>query len=150
MWILNFLPTWIVYAITAAGAAGLVVSFFTGLFTRFFPTLVLIKFPLQIISTIVLAFGLYLWGGKANQEMWEARVREMQDKVKIAEQKAKEANSKIEYKYVDKVKVVKEVQTVVQEKIKEVATKIDSECTVAPEALDLLNAAAKNKKPGEK
>lgn len=108
MWILNFLPTWIIYAITVAGAVGLVVSFFTGIFTRFFPTLTLIKFPLQIISTLVVSFGLYLWGGKANQEMWEAKVREMEEKVKIAEEKSQKFNAELETKVVEKTKIVRE------------------------------------------
>ena len=80
--------------------------------------------------------------------MWEARVKEMQDKVAIAEQKSKEVNTKIQYKYLDKIKVVQEVQIVVQEKIKEVAVRIDSECKVTNEAVDILNMAAKNSKAG--
>lgn len=148
MWILNFLPTWIAYVIALAGATGLVVSFFAGFFSRFIPQLALIKFPLQLISVVTLTFGVYLWGGIANQEMWEARVNEMKEKVAIAEKKSKETNTKIEYKYIDKIKVVQDVQVVVQERIKEVATKIDAECKIAPEAVDILNAAAKNIKPG--
>lgn len=149
MWILNFLPTWIAYAIALAGAVGLVVSIFTGFLSRFIPSLLLIKFPLQIISIVVLVFGVYLWGGIANQEMWEARVNEMKKKVAIAEQKAKETNAKIEYKYVDRVKVIQDVQVRVQERLKEVATQIDNECKVNPEVVLLLNSAAKNTRPGE-
>lgn len=150
MWILNFLPTWIAYVVALAGAIGLVVSIFTGFFTRFFPQLHLIKFPLQVISTAVLVFGVYLVGGVANQEMWEARVKEMQAKVELAEEKARNANSKIEYKFLDKVKVVNDVQVVVQERIKEVATVIDSQCKLTPEAVELINAAALNKMPVKK
>lgn len=150
MWILNFLPTWIAYVVALAGAIGLVVSIFTGFFTRFFPQLHLIKFPLQVISTVVLVFGVYLVGGVANQEMWEARVKEMQAKVELAEEKARNANSKIEYKFLDKVKVVNDVQVVVQERIKEVATVIDSQCKLTPEAVELINAAALNKMPVKK
>ena len=147
MWILNFLPTWIAYVIAAIGAAGLVVSIFTGFLSRFFPQLLIIKLPLQIISVLVLVFGVYLSGGIANQEMWEARVKEMEKKVEIAEQKAKETNAKIEYKFIDRVKTVKEVQVVIQEKIKEVEKVIDAKCEVAPEAIELLNMAAKNTLP---
>lgn len=147
MWILNFLPTWIAYAITAIGVAGLVISFFTGLFTRFFPTLHAVKFPLQILSTAIALFGVYLWGGISNQEMWEGRVKAMEEKVAVAEEKAKTANSKIEYKYIDRVKVVKDVQIVVKEKIVEVEKIIDGKCEIAPEAVEILNMAAKNPLP---
>ena len=144
MWVLNFLPSWIHQAFVLIGFVGIIVSLFASFFSRFLPTLLLIKLPLQIISTGFLVFGVYLWGGIANQEMWEAKVKEMQDKVAIAEQKSKEVNTKIQYKYIDKIKVVQEVQIVVQEKIKEVAVRIDSECKVTDEAVDILNTAAKN------
>ena len=148
MWVLNFLPSWIHQAFVLIGFVGIIVSLFASFFSRFLPTLLLIKLPLQIISIGFLVFGVYLWGGIANQEMWEARVKEMQDKVAIAEQKSKEVNTKIQYKYLDKIKVVQEVQIVVQEKIKEVAVRIDSECKVTNEAVDILNMAAKNSKAG--
>lgn len=148
MWILNFLPTWIAYIITLIGATGLLVSFFTGYFTRFFPQLLSFKIPLQIISVGILLFGVYLSGSLSNQEMWEARVKDMEEKVNIAEGKAKETNTKIEYKFMEKVKVVKDVQVVLQEKIKEVEKVIDAKCEVPPQAIELLNAAAKNSLPG--
>jgi len=90
MWILNFLPTWIAYAIALIGAIGLVVSIFAGIFSRFLPSLLLIKLPLQLISIAALVFGVYLIGGVSNQEMWEARVKEMEQKVAVAEEKAKQ------------------------------------------------------------
>ena len=148
MWVLNFLPPWIHQAFVLIGFVGIIVSLFASFFSRFLPTLLLIKLPLQIISIGFLVFGVYLWGGIANQEMWEARVKEMQEKVAIAEQKSKEVNTKIQYKYLDKIKVVQEVQIVVQEKIKEVAVRIDSECKITNEAVDILNMAAKNSKAG--
>lgn len=147
MWILNFLPTWIAYVIAAIGAAGLVGSIFAGFLSRLFPQLLVIKIPLQIVSVLVLVFGVYLSGGIANQEMWEARVKEMEKKVEIAEQKAKETNAKIEYKFIDRIKTVKEVQVVVQEKIKEVEKIIDAKCEVPVEAVEILNMAAKNTIP---
>ena len=45
-------------------------------------------------------------------------------------------------KYKDKIVKVKEVQTVIQEKIKVVKDKIDAQCVVPPEAVKLLNDAA--------
>lgn len=148
MWILNFLPAWFAYILTLIGAAGLVVSFFTGYFTRFFPQLLTFKIPLQILSVGILLFGVYLSGSLANQEMWEARVKDMEEKVNIAERKAKEVNTIVEYKFIEKVKVVNDVQVVVQEKIKEVEKIIDAKCEVPPEAIELLNTAAKNSLPG--
>lgn len=108
MWILNFLPTWIVYLITAVGALGLLLSYFTSFFAKFFPQLIPIKLPLRIISTLVLILGIYLWGGKDNQEMWEAKVKEMEEKVKIAEEKSQKINTELETKVVEKTKIIRE------------------------------------------
>ena len=66
------------------------------------------------------------------------------------EEKSKLINEQIKTVYVDRVKTVKETEYVIQEKIKEVATVIDSKCELTPEAVSLINAAAKNIKPGEK
>lgn len=145
MWILNFLPFWIFHLIVLTGVIGLVVSTTIG----FLPFISRYKVPLQLLSLLFLLFGLYMEGAISNQQEWEARVKEMQHKVELAEEKAKSANSKIEYKFLDKVKVVRDVQVVVQERIKEVATLIDAQCKMTPEAIDLINAAAKNVKPGE-
>ena len=71
------------------------------------------------------------------------KVEEAQAQVKIAEQKAAETSAKIEYKFIDKVKVVKDVQVIIQEKIVEKEKIIDSGCKVAPEALSILNEASK-------
>lgn len=146
MWVLNFLPFWIFHLIVLLGAVGLIVATTLGMI----PWVSRYKLPLQIGSIAILIFGIYMEGGISNQEMWEARVKEMEHKVEIAEEKAKSANGKIEYKFIDKVKVVHDVQVVVQEKLKEVATIIDSQCKMTPEAIDLINAAAKNIAPGEK
>lgn len=143
MWILNFLPFWFFHLITLAGVIGLVVGFALG----FIPFINKYKLPIQIFSILLLVAGIYMEGAISNEEKWQALVKEMEAKVALAEEKANNANSKIEYKFVDKVKVVKDVQVVVQEKIKEVSKVIDSKCELTPEAVSLINAAAKNSVP---
>ena len=146
MWILNFLPFWFFHLITLLAVIGLLVGFVLGMI----PIINKYKLPIQAVSILLLAFGLYMEGAISNEEKWQALVKEMEAKVALADEKSKNATGKIEYKFVDKVKVVKDVQVVVQEKIKEVATVIDSKCELTPEAVSLINAAAKNIKPGEK
>ena len=146
MWILNFLPFWFFHLITLVGVIGLFVGFVLGMI----PIISKYKLPIQILSIAFLVVGIYMEGAMSNEEKWQALVKEMEAKVALADEKSKNATGKIEYKFVDKVKVVKDVQVVVQEKIKEVATVIDSKCELTPEAVSLINAAAKNIKPGEK
>jgi hypothetical protein len=104
--------------------------------------------PLQIISLILLIGGVYFKGGVGVEMEWRARVASLEAKVAIAEQQAKDANGKIVEKIVERVKVVKDTQVVIQEKLKTVEVKIDSQCKVVPEAITILNEAAAN--PGVK
>ena len=69
-----------------------------------------------------------------------------EQQVKEAEAKSAVVNEKIITVYKDKIKVLHDVQVVYQERIKEVEKKIDAECKVAPEAIDILNDAAKGAK----
>lgn len=139
MWILNFLPFWVFHLITLLGVTGLVVGFALGMI----PFISKYKLPIQLVSILLLVSGIYMEGAISNEEKWQALVKEMEAKVALAEEKSKNANSKIEYKFIDKVKVVKDTQVVVQEKIKEVAKVIDSKCELTPEAVSAINAAAK-------
>jgi hypothetical protein len=82
-------------------------------------------------------------GAISNEEKWQALVKEMEAKVALAEEKSKNANSKIEYKFLDKVKLVEKTQVVIQEKLKEVEKVIDAKCEIDPSVISILNEAAK-------
>lgn len=148
LWVLTLMPDtfiiWFVNILLLLGVAGLVVSFFV----KFIPIVNTYKLPLQIGSVLVLLCGIYFKGGLDTEQKWRDRVTEAEAKVAIAEEKSKETNTIIKTKIVEKVKYVKDVQVVIQEKIIEKEKIIDAECKVAPEAVDLLNEAAKN--PGAK
>lgn len=143
MWILTFLPSaflaFSVNVILLIGVVGVIVS----VFLKYFPTLIVYRIPFQIVSVLILVLGVYLNGVYNTEMYWREKVSEAEAKVKVAERKASETSAKIEYKFVDKVKVVKDVQVIIQEKIIEKEKLIDSGCKVAPEALGILNEAAK-------
>lgn len=147
MWILAFLPSaflaFIVNAILLLGIVGVVVSSLFKYVIKYVPALVPHRMLLQVVSVLVLALGVYLKGSYNTEMYWRAKVEEAEAKVKIAEEKAAAASAQIEYKFIDKVKVVKDVQVVIQEKIVEKEKLIDSGCKVAPEALGILNESAK-------
>ena len=79
---------------------------------------------------------------------YREKIDEMKAKIEASEQKSKETNTVVVTKFKDRIQTVHDTQVVVQEKIKEVEKKIDSECTVTPEAISILNEAAKW--PGDK
>jgi len=105
MWLLNFLPNWIFHALLLIGVLGYASTFFL----RFLPAFVyMYKLPIQLVSFAVVAGSLFMIGAISEREAWEARVKEMEEKVRIAEQKAQQENERIEVKVVEKTKVIKE------------------------------------------
>lgn len=144
MFLLNFLPDafllFIINTILVVGLIGALSSYFI----RFIPPLIPYSEAVKIAGIILLVLGVYLKGGYSVEVEWRERVKEVEAKVAVVEQKSQEANVVVQKVYVDKIKLVKDTKIVVQEKIVEVEKIIDAECKIAPEALDILNQAAKN------
>jgi hypothetical protein len=153
MFLLNFIPDafllWVVNAILIAGIIGTVVAFFFGFFVRYLPWIIPYRMLLQVVGLVLLIAGVYFKGGVGVEMEWRARVAEMEAKVAEAEAKSKVVNEVIVEKIVEKIRVVKEKELVIQEKIVNVAVTIDSQCKVSPEAIEILNSAAK-KSEGKK
>ena len=145
MWLLHLLPTslilWIVNIAMIAGAIGILASFFI----KFIPFINIYRTPIQIVSIIVFCTGIYWYGGYTTEMIWRDQVAKMEEKVAESEAKSKKVNKVIQKVYVDRVKVVKQDVVVVQEKIREISNTIDKDCKITPEAVDLLNQAARRK-----
>jgi len=146
MWMLSFLPdaflVWIINIVLLAGIVGTTVSILFKFAIRWIPWIIPYRTLLQVISIALLLAGVYFKGGLAIEQEWRARVKDLEAKVAIAEEQSKTANTKIEKVYIDRVKVVKDTQVVIQEKLKTVEVKIDAQCKVVPEAINILNDAA--------
>jgi apolipoprotein N-acyltransferase len=143
MWMLSFVPDallhLVVVGILIVGLGIYTVSFFT----RFIPPLIPYSGITRIIGTVLIICGIYFYGSYSTEMSWRNRVSELEAKVKVSEEKSKTANAQIQTVYKDKVKIVKETQVVIQERIKEVEKRIDTQCVVDPEVINILNAAAK-------
>ena len=151
---LAFVPdAFLVYIVNAILIAGAIGTFFTFFIlhkvVRWLPALAPYHLILQIISIVMLVAGVYLKGGYGVEMEWREKLRIAEERARAAEAQAKVVNEKIVTVYKDRVKVVTETKIVIQEKLKEVEKIIDANCEVVPEAVDLHNAAAKNRKPGE-
>ena len=151
MWMLSFVPDsfllYIVNAILIAGAIGTFLTFFIlHRVVRWFPAIAPYHLILQIISIVLLIGGVYLKGGYGVEMEWREKLRVAEERARAAEEQAKVVNEVVVTKYKDRVKTVKEQVVVYQDKIKEVEKIINQECKVAPEVVDIHNAAAKNKK----
>jgi uncharacterized membrane protein YeaQ/YmgE (transglycosylase-associated protein family) len=150
---LSFVPDslliWIVNTILIIGAIGSFLSFFVlHKILNKIPALAPYYLLIQVVSAVLLVAGIYFKGGYDVEASWRDKVRVAQEKAALAEAQAKEANTKLDAEVKKKQKVVKENTIVYRDRIREVEKIIDKECKVAPEAIDIHNAAAKNKSLG--
>jgi len=143
MWMMHLLPDsfliLIIHALLVTGLIGMVIGF-VGSKLPFVGTYATI---IKIVSIILFCIGLYWKGGYSVEEDWRQRVAEMEEKVKIAEEKSKETNVIIETKYKDRVKKITETRNVIVEKIKINEKIIDTKCELDPAVISILNEAAK-------
>ena len=143
MWIIDWLPTFVLHLIALAGLAGVVVSFLLG---ALIPAQY--KLAAQVVSVAVLAFGLFLEGGLSNEDKWQLKVKEMQAQIAQTEKAGAEASVKIVTKYVDRVQIVKEKGDAIVQKIPEYISKeSDAKCTIPNGFVVLHDAAAKGEVP---
>ncbi len=146
MWILHLLPESLIlffaYCLLGIGATGLLVSWFI----TFIPFINIYRTWIQIASILLLSAGIYWYGGYSVEMMWRNEVAKLEEKVRESEAKSAVVNKEIEIVYRDRVKIVKQDVVVIQEKIREVEKVVDKGCVVAPEAISILNEAAKPKR----
>ena len=140
MWILKFLPNWIFYSIFLVGLIGFAATYLLKYIPL--PALFVYRRSIQIVSVAAIVFGTFMSGAIYDNEEWEARVRELEAKMKVAEQQSVEANDKITDK-IDKEKIkIVEKQVVVKEYIDREVTKYDTLCVVPKEFVEVVNKAA--------
>lgn len=153
MWMLSFIPdSFLIYIVNLILITGAVGTFFTFFIlhrvVRWLPAIAPYHLLLQIVSIVLLVGGVYLRGGYGVEMEWREKVRIAEEKARIAEEQAKELNIKLDAEVKKKQKVIKENTVIYRDRIKEVEKVIDAKCEVAPEAIDIHNAAAKNKPVG--
>lgn len=152
MWVLSVLPEAIIHTIFGIGVLGVIAGFVLG----FIPFVKAYKLAIQVISILLLVFGVYLEGGLADYKEWELKVKDMEAKVAKAEAEGANKNVEIQEKIVEKTKIVKEkgrdiIKYVDKEVIKkEEVVKYIEHCPVPKEIIDLHNQAAELNKGATK
>ena len=143
MWMLSFVPDSLlqtaIYVILVTGIGAYFVSFLT----NFIPPVKPYAGLIRIVGTVMMVAGVYFYGGYSTEMSWRNKVSELEQKVAESEKQSADANTKIQKVIVDRVKVVKEQQIQIQERIVEKEKIIDAECKVPQEAIDILNFASK-------
>ena len=145
-WVISLIPDWFLELLVHASLVAGVALTLVGNFADKFPFIGSYAKLAKLLGPVFLVVGIFFEGALLNEMRWRAQVESLKEKVKIAEARSSEANVQIKTVIKEKVKVVKEVQIVVQERIKEVEKRIDAKCEIDPEAISILNQAAGGKK----
>ena len=144
-WMLSLIPdslfVWITYILFGIGG----MLYTASKLVVWIPMIGQYKLPAELVGVVLLVVGSYLFGSYGTEMMWRDRVKELEAKVKIAEEKSQQVNTVIETKVVTKIKVVKENVYVNREIIKEVAGKqLDASCSLPKSTISLHDSASRN------
>lgn len=144
MWILSFLPDWVFHAVVIAGFLAVIL----GTFLKSTPIINKYALLLKIVGYVVLALGIFLEGGIHTERIWQARVKEVEAKLAIAEQQSKEENVKIVNKVVTKTQIIRtrgnDIVKYVDREIIKYDTKFapGGQCEIPKEFIKAINDAA--------
>jgi hypothetical protein len=139
MWLLNWLPDWIFYAIGLIGLVGLFATYLLKFIP--IPAIYMYKTPIQLVSVLLIGFATYMSGGIANEEKWNARVKEVEAKVAAAEVESVKQNVKIVEKVVKKTEYITRKGNDVIQYVDREIVKYDSSCVIPKEFVKAHNDA---------
>ena len=144
-WMFSLLPDSIFVMLTYVIFAAGLLLYIASKLVKWIPIMMQYRMPAELVGVLCLCVGAYFFGWRGNEENWLARVKELEEKVAIAESKSREVNTVIETKIVTKIKVVKETVYANKEIIREVAgTQLDSQCTLPRSSVVLHDSASRN------
>jgi len=148
IWMINLIPDIFWTLVLWAGVLSVIASYLLGKI----PFVSQYKIPLRVGGVVAVLIGVYFYGVIANEAKWQARIKELEEKVAIAEAKSADTNTVIKTEVVEKVKVVKEraktqIEFVDREVVKnnEVIKYVEN-CPVPKIIIDQINEAAKGVK----
>ena len=139
-WLVSFLPEWIFHIVIFLGIGSLVAS----AILKRLPTLHTYSFIAYFAGLVLIVGGVWFEGGISEKTKWEEKVKELENKVQVAETKSHEVNTVIETKIVERVKIVKDTKNANKETAKLIANQLDSKCVVPESTVVLINSASQN------
>lgn len=138
MWLLSFLPDFVWHLITILGAFAVVAA----AVLKKLPFVSQYKIALQYGGVAALLLGVYFQGAISNEEKWQARVKELEAKIVVAEEKSKEKTVKIVNKTVVKREYYRERGNDIVKYVDREIVKYDNTCPVPKEVVKAHNDAA--------
>jgi hypothetical protein len=157
-WMLGFLPSWFWTTVLLFSIIGLLLAW---LFTKLPYSL-----PVKVFSILGIVLSVWALGAAANEEKWQARIKELETQLAAAQAASTGVTKEVEVKVVEKTKFIKgksqeiikyidrwntkEVVVEGPERIKrEEIIKYIEMCPVPKEIIDAHNAAAEMNKAAE-
>lgn len=142
MWIIDFLPNFIIHLILLAGILGMLVSFVIANN----PFLIAYKTVIQLVSILAIIFGIYFEGGIANEDKWQSRVNELEVKLAKVEADSAKENELRSASLAKKEKVLDKRQSELNQYVNSQIVKYNNQCIIPTEFIQTLNRAAENAK----
>jgi hypothetical protein len=139
-WILSLLPDWFWHT----ALIGSVVAILASWVLKAIPFVKTYGLPIRIIGVLVLLISVWYEGAMSNEQKWQNEIKDLKEKLEVAENRSKEENIKIEEKIVTKTKVIKERG---EEIIKYIdrnneIIKYVEQCPLPKEIIEIHNSAA--------
>lgn len=150
-WMLSLLPNWFWTLVLVAGVLAVLAAWVL----KFVPFVSTYRLPIQVGGILALIVGVYFQGVIANEAKWEARVKELEAKLAVAEEESKKTNTVIQEKIVKQKEYVKGKTEYITKYIdkevvkKEEIIKYVEMCPVPKELIELHNAATEMNKAAE-
>jgi len=150
-WMLSLLPEWVWTTMLIASIVGLLVAWLL----KRIPFVSQYQFPIQAVSVVSLLISIWFVSANNTDAVWEAKIKDLEDKVKLAEEAANTKNVEIQEKIVTKTTVIKEKGKTQIEYVDRVITqdkevvKYIEQCPVPKVIIDAHNAAAEMNKAAE-
>jgi putative cell wall-binding protein len=150
-WMLSLLPEWVWTTMLVASIVGLLVAWLL----KRIPFVSQYQFLIQAVSVVSLLISIWFVSANNTDAVWEAKIKDLEDKVKLAEEAANTKNVEIQEKIVTKTTVIKEKGKTQIEYVDRVITqdkeiiKYIEQCPVPKVIIDAHNAAAEMNKAAE-
>jgi putative cell wall-binding protein len=150
-WMLGLIPDWVWTTLLVGSVIGILSAWLL----KRIPFVSQYRFPIQAVSVASLLVSIWFISANSTNAVWEAKIKDLEDKVKLAEEAANTKNVEIQEKIVTKTTVIKEKGKTQIEYVDRVITqdkeiiKYIEQCPVPKAIIDAHNAAAEMNKAAE-